>query len=207
MKTTITALAATALLTFAACNNPSNNHQDHAAGDSNAATEHASSDDATPAPTVKPAFTNVDAEAAVVLNEIVDYYLQIKNALAGDDAAKAAGLSATLAASFNKLDKSLLTAEQKKLFDEAEKGLKEQAENINKSSADIKLQRQNFSAMSEKVYALSKSFGGGRTLYQDFCPMYNDNKGGMWLSEVKEIKNPYFGSQMLACGSIQQIIE
>lgn len=37
--------------------------------------------------------------------------------------------------------------------------------------------------MSQYVYALAKAFGGGRTLYHDHCPMYND-KGAMWLSET-----------------------
>ena len=42
-------------------------------------------------------------------------------------------------------------------------------------------------------------FGTNKTLYQYFCPMYNNNKGGVWLTEIKEIKNPYFGSKMLKC--------
>ena len=29
--------------------------------------------------------------------------------------------------------------------------------------------------------------------------MANNNKGGYWLSEKKEIANPYYGSKMLKC--------
>jgi hypothetical protein len=36
--------------------------------------------------------------------------------------------------------------------------------------------------------------------------MANNNKGALWLSEVKEIKNPYFGSKMLTCGSVKKQI-
>lgn len=32
----------------------------------------------------------------------------------------------------------------------------------------------------------------GEKIYVDYCPMYNDNKGAIWLSETKEIKNPYW---------------
>jgi hypothetical protein len=60
--------------------------------------------------------------------------------------------------------------------------------------------------MSEVMYDLVKTFGAGQPLYHDHCPMYNDNKGGMWLSETKEIKNPYFGSEMPKCGTIEEII-
>ena len=41
-------------------------------------------------------------------------------------------------------------------------------------------------------------------IYKDFCPMYNDNKGAIWLSESKEIKNPYFGKSMSTCGTVKE---
>ncbi|MDT0651042.1 efflux RND transporter periplasmic adaptor subunit, partial [Zunongwangia sp. F297] len=33
------------------------------------------------------------------------------------------------------------------------------------------------------------------------CPMANNNKGAFWLSTNKEIRNPYYGEQMMTCGS------
>jgi hypothetical protein len=48
--------------------------------------------------------------------------------------------------------------------------------------------------------------GTDRTLYQQYCPMYNKNKGGYWLSDSQEIKNPLFGSKMLTCGSVKETI-
>ena len=41
-------------------------------------------------------------------------------------------------------------------------------------------------------------------LYHDHCPMAQDNKGAMWLSETKEIRNPYFGDKMMTCGSVER---
>jgi Cu(I)/Ag(I) efflux system membrane fusion protein len=29
-----------------------------------------------------------------------------------------------------------------------------------------------------------------------------DNKGAFWLSEIEEIRNPYFGKEMLSCGEV-----
>jgi hypothetical protein len=37
--------------------------------------------------------------------------------------------------------------------------------------------------------------------------MYNNGKGADWLSKEKEIKNPYYGSQMLNCGSVEETIK
>jgi hypothetical protein len=36
--------------------------------------------------------------------------------------------------------------------------------------------------------------------------MAKDGKGAMWLSETKEIKNPYFGDKMMECGEVNEII-
>jgi hypothetical protein len=36
--------------------------------------------------------------------------------------------------------------------------------------------------------------------------MYNDKKGAIWLSETKEIKNPYYGKKMLTCGNVKEEI-
>jgi hypothetical protein len=42
-------------------------------------------------------------------------------------------------------------------------------------------------------------------VYYDHCPMY---KGGAdWLSQEKPIKNPFYGSMMLSCGSVQETIK
>ncbi|MBA4058359.1 MAG: hypothetical protein C0490_26815, partial [Marivirga sp.] len=44
-------------------------------------------------------------------------------------------------------------------------------------------------------------------LYLEYCPMANNNEGAYWLSNEKEIKNPYFGDKMLKCGSVKETIQ
>jgi Cu(I)/Ag(I) efflux system membrane fusion protein len=34
-----------------------------------------------------------------------------------------------------------------------------------------------------------------------------NNKGAYWLSNEREIKNPYFGSEMLECGSVEDSLD
>lgn len=153
-------------------------------------------------------FTNVDAKAATAINEIVGYYLQIKNALVNDNGTEAASGGKAMNEAIDKLDKSLLTAEQKKLFNGIEESLKEDAEHIGKNGDKIKHQREHFVTMSVAVYSLIKAFGAGKPIYHDHCPMYNESKGGaMWLSEMKEVKNPYLGAEMPTCGSVEEIIK
>lgn len=52
-----------------------------------------------------------------------------------------------------------------------------------------------------------KAFGyGNQKLYVDYCPMANNNKGAYWLSQTKEIKNPYLGKKMPKCGELKKEI-
>jgi len=152
-------------------------------------------------------YTDVNAAAAASIKEIIGQYLYIKNALVTDDGREAAKGGKEMEEAISKLDKSFLTAEQKKAYDEIEEDLKEHAEHIGKNGGNIGHQREHFSMMSEDVYDLAKAFGGGKSLYHDHCPMYNHNKGAMWLSETKEVKNPYYGSEMLTCGSVEEVIK
>lgn len=201
-------LLATAALT--ACSNSNNkaSHEGHDMGDKKQDTStHASAAGQTEIKQVQASFANVDAKAAAGIKEIVDHYLHIKNALANDNASEAAKGGVAMEAAIYRLDKSLLTVQQKKVFDAEQGDLKEHSEHIGKNDSNIKHQREHFASMSEEVYALVKAFGAGRPLYHDHCPMYNDNKGGMWVSEIKEVKNPYFGAKMLTCGRVEEVIQ
>jgi Protein of unknown function (DUF3347) len=157
--------------------------------------------------TVTVAFTNVDTKVAASVKTIVDHYLHIKNALTNDNGSEAASGAKAMEKAISSLDKSLFTAEQKKVYDDMEDDLKEHAEHIGKNGDNIKHQRSHFAMLSEDVYDLVKNFGAGQPIYHDHCPMYNENKGAMWLSEMKEVKNPFYGSEMITCGSVEEVIK
>jgi hypothetical protein len=84
--------------------------------------------------------------------------------------------------------------------------LKTGAAGLEIQPADIAAQRTHFYTLSQGVYELAKAFGGGRTLYHDHCPMARDNQGALWISELKDVKNPYFGADMLTCGTVEEVI-
>ncbi|MBL7818887.1 MAG: DUF3347 domain-containing protein [Saprospiraceae bacterium] len=142
--------------------------------------------------------------ATVSIGEIVKGYLSLKNALTVDKTKEAATAGAALEATFKSFNKAALTAEQKKVFEDVEDDAKEHAEHIGSNGGNIEHQREHFETLSKDIYALVKAFGAGQTLYQDFCPMYNDKKGAIWLSETKGIQNPYYGKKMLSCGSMKE---
>src|SRR5574338_10731 len=152
-------------------------------------------------------FNDVNPNLAASLRVVIDRYLDIKNALANNDGSAAAGSGKAMGEAMSKIDKSLFTTEQKKIYDDIEDDLQENAEHIGKNAGDIGHQREHFSMMSEDIYDLVKAFGGGKPLYIDQCPMANDGKGGIWLTDAKSISNPYFGGKMNECVKIREVIK
>lgn len=140
--------------------------------------------------------------------EIIEGYLQLKNALAKDNGKDAATASSAMVATLATVDMKSLSATQIKSYMDIADDLKEHAEHISANASKIEHQREHFLMMSKDMADLVKTFGnGGQTVYKDFCPMANDGKGATWISEVKEIKNPYLGSKMPDCGSVKETIK
>ncbi|MFC4510232.1 DUF3347 domain-containing protein [Flavobacterium buctense] len=138
--------------------------------------------------------------------DIIISYINLKNKLVNDNSNGAADNSKTLLASLQRFDTKTLNAKQKKEFLDIADDAKEHAEHIANNAGKIDHQREHFATLSKDINDLIKMFGTNQKLYQDYCPMYNDGKGAIWISETKEIKNPFYGSQMLTCGSLKKTL-
>lgn len=132
-------------------------------------------------------------------------YLALKDALVSDDEKAAATAGGQLESSLKQFDTGSYTpAQQSELRDILEDAT-EHAEHISRS--EMAHQREHFEVLSKDIIDLLAITGSDRTLYVAYCPMYNNNKGGQWLSDAEEIRNPYFGSAMLNCGAVQKEIK
>lgn len=143
-------------------------------------------------------------ETKFSISEIVNNYLALKNALTKDDSKAAASAGKTLYTSFNAVNVNSIDAKQKKEYLDIVDDAKEHAEHIGDNAGKIEHQREHFIMLSKEINDLIKTFGTEQKLYQAFCPMANEGKGAIWISEVKGIKNPYFGKKMSTCGSIKK---
>lgn len=148
-----------------------------------------------------------DAKVDGSMKEMVSQYLQIKNALANDNGKDAANAGNAFVESMGKMDKNSLTAEKKKKWDDLADDAKEMAEHIGKNASDIGHQREHFDMLSTDMYEMVKTFGAGQILYKEFCPMANEGLGAYWLSESKQIHNPYLGKKMPTCGVVKEEIK
>lgn len=137
------------------------------------------------------------------INEIITNYLKIKNSLTKDDSNGAANAGKILFKTLTTTSSNNLTSNQKKDYLKIVNEATQNTEHIKNNSGKIEYQRERFAMLSKNMNDLIKMFGTKQKLYQDYCPMYKDGKGGFWISETKEIRNPYFGSEMLSCGTIK----
>ena len=136
---------------------------------------------------------------------LIENYLNIKNALVLTDSKAASDAGQKLAESAKAFELDSFESSKQSEINEILEIIEEHGEHIAKSEIDH--QREHFQEMAGEFMDLLKITGTDRTLYQQFCPMYNNGKGGTWLSEFSEIKNPFYGNKMLTCGSIKSTIQ
>ncbi|MBG6233984.1 hypothetical protein IWX76_000539 [Pedobacter sp. CAN_A7] len=75
------------------------------------------------------------------------------------------------------------------------------------AAKNLDTQRTLYATLNNHFIALLKDTGlESGELYVAHCPMALNDKGASWVSQVKEIRNPYFGESMLTCGSVTETL-
>lgn len=151
--------------------------------------------------------TNTESQKTASVNELVTAYLNVKNALTKDDGKQAAVAANEMNTALTNIDGSGLSSDQMKVYDDVKDDIKEHSEHIESNGSNIAHQREHFDLISQDMIDLIKAIGSSKTLYNDYCPMYNNKKGASWLSETKEIQNPYYGKKMAKCGEVKEEIK
>ena len=137
------------------------------------------------------------------LPTILNLYYEVKNALVNSDAATASKKAGEMLTVINAVDAKTLTSEEQTVFTPLKDKLSFDARHISEVK-DISHQREHFADLSLNMFTLAKGVKiSAQPVYQDYCPM----KKSYWLSSEQAIKNPYYGSQMLTCGSIKTTIQ
>ncbi|CAM3484406.1 DUF3347 domain-containing protein [Sphingobacterium prati] len=137
---------------------------------------------------------------------IYDQYFQLKDALVASDRKTVATGAAKLASLLTTLKSTDLTAAEQQAWKTQAIAITQYTKTLQEAE-NLAKQRVAFVSLSEEVYKLAKSSKPTLLVYQQKCPMFNDGKGATWLSLNKDIKNPYYGAQMLTCGSTIQTIQ
>lgn len=118
-----------------------------------------------------------------MVNKAFHNYLEIGYALVESDLEEAQDAAENLADSFQKSNEEIRTL----------------ASSMTELD-DIEDFRMAYATITEKLEPVFKEYLKTGTIYLQHCPMAFDNQGANWISDVPEIKNPYFGDKMLNCG-------
>lgn len=124
--------------------------------------------------------------------QLLSIYYDIKDALVSGNASTASAKAGDFVKTLNGIDT--------KIVPEANRDALIKDITAISNSKDLKEQRVSFVPFSENMIALAKTVKlSTEPVYQQYCPM----KKASWLSGQQAIKNPYYGSSMLTCGSVK----
>jgi len=129
-------------------------------------------------------------------------YLGVKDALVAGNAPLAKSHSKELLDALSVPAKGLTPAQQKLMVTYLPK-LKYDSRHISETTVIVH-QREHFASLSKNMYSLLSGLKlNNATVYQQYCPM----KKAYWLSETEDIRNPYYGDEMLECGKVTATIK
>lgn len=130
-------------------------------------------------------------------------YYALKDALVDSNVEIASAKADELLKTLDAVDTTKMTTPQKTQWGKLEKLIRTDSVHINRNK-EIEHQREHFMKLSNNIYALVFGFKANETdAYLQYCPM----KKASWLSKSKDIKNPYYGSKMLTCGSVKATLK
>jgi hypothetical protein len=142
-------------------------------------------------------------------NILLSAYIGVKDALIASDTTKATAAARVLAVAADSLKVNEIKGDSM---------LKETARNFAStvsSSAlgmaaepNLNAKRKEFQIIADAMWTLTQTVQyDGQKLYWHYCPMAFDNSGAYWMSNERLVRNPYFGNEMLECGSVQDSLD
>lgn len=134
------------------------------------------------------------------LKSVFNNYFSVKDALVKSDANTTSTKAKELLTALDAVQMNKLSNEEHTVWMKVMKDLAFDAGHIAETK-DVAHQRDHFMSLSKNMYELIKVSNQETPVYYQHCPMANKGKGANWLSKENAIKNPYYGSQMLTCGS------
>ncbi len=140
------------------------------------------------------------------LGSAIEAYLRLKDALVATDAETAAAKATSFTNEVEKISSEALAGDALAYWRQQRGALIAHGKNIAKSG-EVSEQRTQFDFLSQTLIKTVKAFGAAeQTYYVQHCPMAFDWEGADWISDVEEIRNPYFGDEMLTCGTVEETL-
>lgn len=145
-------------------------------------------------------------ESPNIMADVYSAYFSVKDALVKSDGKGAAAKASDLTKAISAVPMDNMKSEEHIVWMKVLAELKEDARQMADTN-DSKHHRDYFVTLSKNMHEVMKVFPAGETVYYQKCPMANGGKGANWLSKDKTVKNPYYGSAMLTCGSTVETLK
>jgi len=139
-----------------------------------------------------------------LVNVYTDYFA-IQKSLADDDFTSVRESSKKLEAALEKVDMKLLKGDAHMAWMSQMGEIQKTTDAIRKSEK-ISTARAAFLPLSETLIHTGDNFGikFDEPVVHVHCSMAFDGKGGHWLQQGKEVRNPYYGKVMSSCGDVMK---
>ena len=149
----------------------------------------------------------------------IESYLKVKDALVEDDTAAARENAGLFLRRLDSIPMEELKKDTQSIYEGAVASVTDIKANVQSmiSQSNITEMRKDFNMATEMMYPgfFSMIHYEGNTLYLQHCPMaFGEDQGASWLSNSREIMNPYLGknhpeyhASMLHCGEIKDSVK
>ncbi|OOQ61985.1 DUF3347 domain-containing protein [Mucilaginibacter pedocola] len=137
------------------------------------------------------------AKAQATPPTVLTSYYALKDALVADNSTEAQAKAKALLVALNNIP-----ADQQKNWKSYTDKLQFDSRHISETTS-IDHQREHFTSLSKNMLESIKALKlNTDPVYAQYCPM----KKATWLSDSADIKNPYYGKQMLTCGKVTETL-
>jgi Cu(I)/Ag(I) efflux system membrane fusion protein len=137
------------------------------------------------------------------LSPSIKHYLELKEALVEGKIKEAKKSAGSMVKSLEAAPADSLSEEAAKQWNDLSGKITKSARSLSESGA-LDVQRKLFDPLSENLARLLMAFKHNMdsSLYVFLCPMAFNNRGAYWIEDSEDLRNPYFGHEMLKCGEL-----
>jgi Cu(I)/Ag(I) efflux system membrane fusion protein len=143
--------------------------------------------------------------------QLLNAYYAVKDALVASDTAKASAAANNLVKASDELKVNEIQGDTSGMIKETAKSYTANISTTAKVLTDSKTlddKRKQFEMIADAIWSLTRTVKySGQKVYWQYCPMAFNDKGAYWMSSDTIILNPYFGNEMLHCGTVEDSLD
>jgi hypothetical protein len=144
-------------------------------------------------------------------SELIAAYLGLKDALVASDTAKASAAALKLAVASDSLRVNEIQGDTSNIIKQTAGTYTSMITSSAKGLAgenSLTEMRKEFEMIADNLWQLTRVVKyDGQKLFWQYCPMAFNNRGAYWISSERQVRNPYFGDEMLECGKVADSLD